>query len=402
MTTRTGRSGRCSRTLWRSSSSSTRRRCSSQQPRAAAEAAGAAAGSGARPALARTQTITGAAKHPSGGILSRLGAASAKVAPLLGADASDGHLQIARAKKPRVLLREGSSSLVFLVPLVLWGAAAVTCFAMSAVEHQAMDASLGDITFSSIMAARASRIRYFATQLVVSATAAIRAVTAAGLVNSSSSNAMALNTPGADTTFTSSSAAVAPAAAPTTNSTAGAAASGTPPPSWGAQTSAASVSAAFAALAQARSDLAAEAASILKIHAGLIYGDPTNDLAGSLYISADRQNLLFGSNVCLRTQTKCRAVSDPYYAATNNGLDALVKTTMEHAAQMAQDPVEALTADNAHYKFFWDVRVLDACFSFNGPFAALTLLVLALPTFLSGVVTIASALAFAGVQHGPS
>lgn len=211
---------------------------------------------------------------------------------------TDGTLRI--KAKVRALGPRGSSSYLFLIPLIVWGVAAVTCYAISSVELDQINSVLGDIVFASIQAAISSRIRYFSTQILVAA------------------------------------AAVATAGGP----------------------GSASASGAEAALAQARADLAAEAAGMLKIHSGLIYGDEENDLHGSLYISTERQELLFGQNLCMRTQTPCRPTSDPYYAPTNNGLNALVKAVIDDAILLSADPISSLTVDNERFKFLMDVRSL--------------------------------------------
>lgn len=154
-------------------------------------------------------------------------------------------------------------------------------------------------------------------------------------------------------------------------------------------------------VAAARAALTNEANNLLEVHRGLIYGDPMRDLkgdrgdresgvsfifcvrmfncrvprkinwswlfvhflllcapSGSLYISAERQQLLFGEG-CLRTQKACRSSSDPYYPATNYGLDAMVKHVVEQAQLLANDPLASLTPTNERFQFLWDVGPSD-------------------------------------------
>lgn len=191
--------------------------------------------------------------------------------------------------KARKMNTSGSSSYIYLVPIILWGAVGVTAFAISAQTLGNIADVLGDLVYSNIEAAMGTRLRLFAVQLMIAA-----------------------------------------AAQP-------------PLP---------------AVVASARAALNAEAKALLKVHTGLIYGDAANDLKGSLYISEERQNLLFGFG-CLRTLKPCRAVSDPYYPATNYGLDAMVKQVVEQAELLSNDPLAQLTVQNERFSFLWDVGPTD-------------------------------------------
>lgn len=208
-----------------------------------------------------------------------------QIAPI-GAS-GDGTIKI-RAKA-RKMNTHGSSSYIYLVPIILWGAIGVTAFGISAETLGSIADVLGDLVFSNIEAAQGTRLRLFAVQLIIAA-----------------------------------------AAQP-------------PVP---------------AVVAEARRALAEEAATLLRVHTGLIYGDQANDLKGSLYISAERQQLLFGEG-CLRTLKPCRPTSDPYYPATNYGLDAMVRQVVEQAQLLASDPLESLTPTNERFAFLWDVGPTD-------------------------------------------
>lgn len=80
--------------------------------------------------------------------------------------------------------------------------------------------------------------------------------------------------------------------------------------------------------------------------------------SGSLYVSAERQELLFGTG-CLRTLKPCRPPTDPYYSATNYGLDAMVKQMVEQSQLLANDPLSQLTPNNERYRFIESVSPTD-------------------------------------------
>lgn len=204
-----------------------------------------------------------------------------QIAPI-GANA-EGQLKI--HTKGRKLDTAGSASYFFLLPIIAWGVLTVTIYGVSCYLLQGADMGLRHIEATSTCHAAATRVRFFAAQVVITA----------------ASNSPATVTNGY------------------------------------------------------RQNLRGEAASLLKLHDGIIHGDASLGIASALYVSQDRNDLLYGEG-CLRTEEECRPASDPYYTATNYGLDAMVRKYVEAAQLFAAEPAAALNTSNPHFDFIWDVR----------------------------------------------
>lgn len=217
-----------------------------------------------------------------------------QIAPI-GSNA-EGQLKIT-AKMGRKFDTAGSASYFFLLPVVVWGALTISAYGASCFLLQGIDTGLREMEVTALSHATATRVRFYATQLVVAAA-----------------------TPGAPQ-----------------------------------------------ALADGfRRQLASEASELLRLHSAVVHGDKALGLAGALYVSEERNSLLFGAG-CLRTQEACRPASDPYFTATNYGLDSLVKAFVEQAQLFAADPAELIAADNDKFNFLWDVRARVPCFALALP-----------------------------------
>lgn len=208
-----------------------------------------------------------------------------QIAPL-GAS-KEGTLKI--HTKGRKLDSSGSASYFFLWPIVAWGALTVTMYGLSCWLVSGADAGLRDIEAAGVASALATRVRFFATQLVL----------------------------------------------------------------------AASIGAEPTEVASLRLQLRAEADKLLRQHDAIVYGNAEIGLPGALYASEERNAVLYGEG-CLRSKGACRAKSDPFYTATNYGLENMVRAFADRAQLLSADSLPNLVVSNEYFAFIWDVRLPGA------------------------------------------
>eukprot|EP00899_Mesostigma_viride_P020857 jgi/Mesvir1/28773/Mv07021-RA.1 len=114
-------------------------------------------------------------------------------------------------------------------------------------------------------------------------------------------------------------------------------------------------------VAARRRDLADTAEWHMRYHKGLLFGDPTLGLTGSLYHGAGIEQLQFGVNQCLRrVKSLCWNASNDYYVTTQSGVDALTHAFTKYAKVLALDSVADLSPDvSGRFHYIWDVGHAD-------------------------------------------
>lgn len=84
-----------------------------------------------------------------------------------------------------------------------------------------------------------------------------------------------------------------------------------------------------AQLTQIQAQLNDAASDLLWLHQSILDGNATLGLAGTAYASEEHNEVLFGTGCLRKDKSACYRPSDPFYARTRYGLDAMVRYFVE-------------------------------------------------------------------------